>query len=141
MAIWRRSDSLEVAYAPIFWGTSDPLIDGFRYVTLAAPVTLLQGTEYIIGAGFYVDGVEDFYLVSASVTMSGVTWHTGMVNSTAGDFAVPDEEVSSDLEQSVFGPNLLYEVVPEPSSAITLFVAGMGLLRRAVRSRRKGRSR
>jgi hypothetical protein len=98
----------------------DPLTNGFRFATLDDSVSLISGSNYVIGGLLQQ---PDIFRTLATVTnSSGVTWldSRGKTTSTL-DF--PDEE--GDVAGSYFGANFQYESVPAPA---TLALFGIGLL-------------
>lgn len=112
-------------------GDSDTLIGGYRYVTLATPLALISGQQYLIGA--YVGGGIEWWLEDN--TLNGVGGGPEMISASSGDFTLLDNRfVSGSFGAPVnFGggtgagrwgaANAM--VVPEASSAL---LGGLGLL-------------
>lgn len=156
VTLWDNSTGNVIASATVAAGTTDPLIDGYRWVQLTSTVTLNPNSYYVIGA--QVDGVHDLWgdLISNSSPDNGnngqITWNSQYVQATPGyefsragryDSAAnyPNELANqTSLSDSIYpAANLGFDVVPEPgtlSLAViggALFV-GFGLKRRMQKS-------
>ena len=114
-------------------GTAAPYHDGTRWATLATPITLTPGNQYVLAATVTADG--DY--VNAAPP-PGVTIAPGF--SLAGSdflFANGTELQYPDIESGqwlyAFGANL--EAVPEPGR-LTLLGAGLGIVALHLRRRR-----
>ena len=114
-------------------GTAAPYHDGTRWATLATPITLTPGNQYVLAATVTTDG--DY--VNAAPP-PGVTIAPGF--SLAGSdflFASGTELQYPDIESGqwfyAFGANL--EAVPEPG-VLTLLGAGLGAVALHLRRRR-----
>ena len=112
-------------------GTAAPLTYNFRYVS-TAPVTLLAGTDYVIGTFF-----GDIYQTSDSLAVYPTNLATSPEITFLGGryllgtaLAMP----STSSGDSRIGPNFQFSVVPEPGSLLLL---GSGLLGLIAAGRKK----
>lgn len=121
---------LATATVPASGATS---IGEFWYVALAAPVTLLSGHSYVLGATF-LDSDFDMAKgnVTAVVTDSRITMGDALLSTSSG-FDFPDLNVSG-ANRGFYGANGLETAVPEP--ATVGIVAGLALLGFAALRRR-----
>ncbi|MCS6775323.1 MAG: PEP-CTERM sorting domain-containing protein [Chloroherpetonaceae bacterium] len=122
-------------------GNGAILVNQFRYVDLIAPVVLLPGNNYTLGA-LYLDGVDPVLFPGEAI---GFVTHPSIqfVESrfaSGGTLAHPTSSIST--LPGYLGPNMLLErgagggVVPEPGAvALMISLGGAGLLalRRRVR--------
>ena len=144
MAIWRTSDSVLLGSATVPSGTSATLTNGFRYVTLGTPITLLANTSYILGgdtAGT-TPTANDTYKYSdvapwnyTTTIGDGITI-TGRIQTAVGaaGFACPGGTISTGcIWESM---NMAYSVVPEPGTLVLLATGLIGLLCYAWRKRK-----
>jgi hypothetical protein len=123
VGIWNSSGTL-LNSATVASGTTDPLINQFRY-TAITPTLLAAGQTYFIGA-LYLDGNDPLIFPGAAVGFATDPSITFIQSEYAvgGSLSFPNLSVSTD--PSYFGPNfLLTSTVPEPS---TLLLLGSGLL-------------
>jgi len=125
IGVWDSGGTL-VATGVVPTGTmGTTLIGDFRYVSLAMPVTLLNGQTYTIGARCNGDGPYEPHtllgLMGDSVTFStDFTAAGGRFNSGAAISALTEPTIDL-LGMIVLGPNLEYElfVAPTPTSTAT----------------------
>lgn len=121
-----------IVSATVQSGTVDPLINQFRYVSIA-PTLLMAGQMYEIGA-LYLDGNDPLIFPGNSQGFStgpGINYLDATF-AGGGTLTAPLNVGGTD---GYFGPNFTYgPVVPEPGS---LFLLGSGLLGLAGVARRK----
>ena len=113
--------------------TSDPSIDGFRY-TSVAPISLLAGQTYVI-AGFQTSA-EDFLSLNAgysSFSAAPEISYIGHRFPSTPDFERPDVTTIF-FDDGLFGPNFVFEAVPEPGTATLVGLALVGVCLRRRRS-------
>jgi hypothetical protein len=128
VTIW-TSTGAEVAQAEVPSGSSAPYLDGFRYVSLSSPVSLLPG-NYVIGAYYGVDQNEAYAAeVNPLKTATGVTY-TGKRIADGNVF--PAGSAGDDLKNEYFGPNFQFtaptNAVPESGGTILLMVVAIAVL-------------
>jgi hypothetical protein len=114
-----------------------PLVTGFRYIT-TAPATLTAGHNYVIAALYphtwdqTTDAINNpgFVLtVDPAIGFGGYQW------SSSGVLAFPENYIPGN--QSAFGPNFVFTVIPEPSTS-TLCVLICAALLGSAKSRFSG---
>jgi hypothetical protein len=119
VGLWNNSGIL-LASASVAQGTTDPLINQFRYASIA-PIALAPGT-YQVGA-LYLTGVDALIFPGNAInfqTHPSITF----LNSAFASGATLNRPVGSvGTDPAYFGPNLAFAVVPTPSA-----VAGGTLL-------------
>jgi len=151
ISIWEVADHsapLLSAATPV--GTTAPLSDGFRYVSVS-PLVLHSGHQYVISASYPnvsvpVNPNKDWTAGDINNPGFVLTVGTGLTfggyRSIAGysdtplfpDYYVPGQQYG-------FGPNFSYSVVPEPSSLALVGIAASVLLRTKNTGRFRRRSR
>jgi len=111
------TDGTLLASVTIAAGTSNPLVNGYRWAD-AAPVALVQGTHYVLGA-FYPDGDDRFKdraTIDPAFTLVKDLYRDG------APFDIPTTEYFYD-GRGWYGPNL--QAVPIPA-AVLLGLLGLG---------------
>lgn len=112
-------------------GTTDPLVNQFRYAMLSTTITLAANQKYEIGA-LFLDG-NDPLIFPGAATNPAANPAINFVKSSfaaGGTLQAPLNSVSTDF--GYFGPNFAF--IPEPS---TLVLLGSGILGLAGTMRRK----
>lgn len=134
VGIWNTS--LQNLLVSAVVGSSDPLDQGFRWISIS-PYELAVGT-YRIGASINVyDENYDNYISNAdSLSLTAPVTYSGAVFSSDG-YAYPNE--IGYTNNGRFGPNFKFTTssVPEPSTALLL---GIGLAGTAFAGRRMRRA-
>ena len=120
VGIWDSAGTL-MGSATVSSGTADPLVNQFRYATTS--FSLGPGT-YNIGALWLDGGDNNTFIgdVPTLTTGAGITW---VANAYVAGGTLANPVNSVDSEYAYFGPNFLYNPVPEPG---TLAMLGSGLL-------------
>jgi VPDSG-CTERM motif len=128
VAIWTSAGTL-LAQATIPSGTSGTLIDGFRYVSIAA-LDLTAG-DYTIGEQSSTFLTTDNHVVGANsiTTASGVTYDGSRSDFFPfGGFGFPAGDIFNE-PRSYFGPNFQFTGgVPTPDSGSTVSLLGCAFL-------------
>ena len=125
VTIWDLS-GIALAQATVPVGMTATLVDDFRYVSLASPVSLAPGT-YIIGA-YYAgtsptpDGAAFF--ANGLTTASEVSYNAGVMWDGSG---APNTAPTEDAD-GYFGPNFQFTAVPESSASILVIFGAILLL-------------
>lgn len=136
VALYNLSTSTELGRVVLPAGMSGTLIDNFRYLDLAAPVTLNPGSTYEVLAldqlplmMFSGDGEQVAVPFTADPRFANITFQA--INGNPGQPIVDIFPFNSPIGVSVFGPNLLVTSVPEPATwGLLLFGGGILLCRR-----------
>lgn len=132
VGLWSYDGTTATLLTPgISVSSTDTLTNGYRYTTLAAPVSLTLGGQYIIGAlvgaghEYFLDGddgaVTPISIVagSADFTLNSSSFDSG------GPFAAPTTIAGGPVGR--WGPANA-TVVPEPSSVAMAVMGGVGML-------------
>jgi hypothetical protein len=112
-------------------GTTDPVVDDFRYADLGAPITLFANTTYYIAGetGTAVDIWADSSLGATITKSSDANTYIEYYDiSSTLDF--PSTINNGGHDSVYFGPNFEYTVVPEPACLGLLGVGAMSMLLR-----------
>jgi hypothetical protein len=118
VGVWDSAGNL-LDTATVQAGTVDPLMDGFRWASLATPLTLNPGQTYHLGAYYpgYIGtdpiapNSSDWLAAGSHTVDSPFTWITDAYGPGNG-FEDPTQTY---ITQGFFGPNL---AVPEPTTVI-----------------------
>ena len=130
VTIWNNAGAAQ-ATATVPAGTSAGEINGYLYVTLAAPVTLAAGT-YTLG-GYTAGGNDNVQFSMTTITgAAGVTYGASR---SAGGNAYPTGD-GLGIANSYFGPNFQFTAVPEPGTWAAALL-GLGSLGFVTRRRRQ----
>lgn len=115
-------------------GTASPLQSGFRFENIAS-VFLIAGTIYRLSVdlGDDANGSEFLYNPSAMTTNASFTILQSSGTAVAGltDFGLqgPNDAFPTSPNTAPVGPNLMFNVVPEPDTGL-LMLLGLALLSR-----------
>ncbi len=133
IGLFRRGDSAELASVAVT-DTASPLQDQFRYVGLAAPVTLAAGEAFEVltymPAGYPFPGIV-YSSTTFAPELSDVHYTNAYLAPGTGLFPLRVVPGSfNDYPQ--FGPNFQFEpaatAAPEPASLTLLALGALGLL-------------
>ena len=124
---------LEEAVVPA--GTGGLAVDFFLYVEID-PTVLMAGQQYVLGSrADDTDDPGDSYIVSfnqgQASSAAEVTWVAARQTTTFA-FGFPSQDPATFPQIHYFGPNFLFDPVPEPSTALLL---GFGLVAMAAHRR------
>lgn len=115
------SDGSSLATTTVDSGTTDPLVDQFRYSSIT-PVELIAGQTYYVGA-LYLTGDDNVFFpgqASNFATNPGITFDSATF-AYGGTLAAPTAAYSGG--PGFFGPNFLVSAVPEASSLVNTLAA------------------
>lgn len=127
VGLWTDSGTL-LGSVTVQSGTASSLVGQFRYEALSTPIMLTNGVTYRLG--------------SEVTSGSGDSWHNSNINDYVLGMPATINNRAYDVPGFVFpsiaafptavflGPNLLGNVIPEPSAALLLGVGGLWLWRR-----------
>ncbi|RYG21067.1 PEP-CTERM sorting domain-containing protein [bacterium] len=131
VGIWDAGGTLMTSTTVLL---DDPLTDGFRYHTLAAPIVLAPGT-YNLGASIVDTPSDDpaladvYYFQATAITTDPLITFVGAAASDDGTgFVNPTSITIGSLGR--FGPNMAIEAVPEPATIAAVGLGVLGLLKR-----------
>ncbi len=133
IGLWDSAQTL-LATVTVQAGTGSTLIDKFRWETIA-PITLAANQTYFIGA-YYPDGDGLIWPGTANGFTTGAD--ISFVKNQFYDLSYPSLHFpgsSDSTSPSFFGPNLMYDPVPEPATLLLLGVGLASVARRAHRRR------
>ena len=118
----------QLTLATVPTGTSATLVNGFRYITLGTPVTLLANQTYTIGAYYSPSDTDKILNSGSTMTLNSdftavAAEYTG--SNTLGGISEPNGATGLGF---YIGPNFEFLVLPEPSSLLLLAASGFGLI-------------
>ena len=132
VGIWDGTGSTLLGTVTVQQGTGSavmgPVIAGgsFRFESLATPIVLDQGQNYIIGA--YTNNSDSFAtLTSGLTTSSDITFLQSRRSPFQSGFIAPLPNDPAD-GTAYFGPNFTFTAVPEPSTFALLGIGGLALV-------------
>jgi hypothetical protein len=125
VAIWNATGTMMLASAVVPAGVGGTLVGDFRYVPVS--VVLAANTRYVLGGQVpLVDSTPagDVFrdLDSESTTSSASSYNSRWSTDTSGSLVFPN--VENGPSTGYLGPNLQFQVVPEPG---TLTLSGIAL--------------
>lgn len=124
VGLWRNSDMMLLGSTLV--GASDPLISGFRYASIA-PVALVSGDEYTLGAMYSGDDGDGYFSGPSSITTDMISGTMG-VEPGVGDLGFVYPVVTSPGNLGRIGPNAIW--IPEPATLTLFAFAGVFAIRR-----------
>ena len=128
VGIWNSGGTL-LTSGTVAAGTIDPLINQFRYISIA-PLLLAPGT-YTIGATWGTTASDDYIANTTGFQTIAAIQFLSAEYVQAASLTMPTTNASF-FSNGMFGPNFV--VVPEPS---TMLLLGAGFLGLAVYSKRR----
>ena len=127
IGLWQTNGTL-LASSAISAGTDDPLVDGFRYVSIPG-VTLNAGQDYVIA--FYSAAAYSDYDVTDATSVQvdpDITYLGGRWGDITGSLQMPTNLPTSGMSPHRFGPN--FQFTPEPATLSLLALGGLLIARR-----------
>ncbi len=133
IGLWQDSSQMLLSSASVPSGTSATLIGSFRYVDLLTPLTLSPGT-YVIG-GVAVAPPDTVIDAATAIAAPGITYLENRGNEQFSPTLLFPGQTGPDRENGFFGPNLTFNVVPEPRTWALLALGAVTalLMRRKAR--------
>jgi hypothetical protein len=129
VGLWTDSGVL-ISSTVIPSGASAPLTSGFRFQSIT-PIQLTSGQAYVLGATLKNDGDRARFGVSDLVVAPEFTYSGTRVSSPGSGFAFPEPLPA--VARGTFGPNLMFTVIPEPS---TIMFAVLAFVTQSLRRRK-----
>ena len=134
VGLWTSGGTL-LASVTIPAGNTAPLVNGYRWVALAAPISLTTGSSYVLGAAFPSDGGgnRDGLWGTAPINDAFTLLADRNLNTPTYGLVFPTHSVNDPAVTGWFGPNLLAVTeIPEPSTIVLLAMCtGVSLCRRS----------
>ncbi|NLE61339.1 MAG: DUF4082 domain-containing protein [Planctomycetes bacterium] len=124
IGLWRTDGTL-LASSVISSGTSNPLLDGFRYVSIPE-VTLNAGQHYVISYYTATEPTSDYHFDKALFQADPAITYLGGRYGGGGAFQLPSY-IALPTHPDRFGPN--FQFVPEPATLLLLALGGLALMR------------
>jgi hypothetical protein len=125
VGLWNNSGVL-LASTSVSPGTTDPLINQFRYASIA-PIALAPGT-YQVGA-LYLSGADALIFPGTATNFQTHPSITFLNSAFAAGNTLSRPLSSGGNDPAYFGPNLAFTVVPTPSAvAGGTLLLGAGLI-------------
>lgn len=122
VGLW-KDDGTSLSSVTLPAGTTAELNNSFRYASIPH-LTLLAGSYYRVGS-VVQSGVIDLFHETTFVTPAPqISFAGGYYNNSQNSLTFPD---TSGTQNSYFGPNFQFEVIPEPSSFVLAVLALLGL--------------
>jgi hypothetical protein len=118
VGVWNLATGQLLDTATVAAGTVDPLINGFRWTTLATPLILTPGITYVVGAYYgYGAGDNDYFMTQATINspFTYIQDADSNPNNVPGQFSMQMPTANDNLA-GFWGPNL--SNVPEPTTMI-----------------------
>lgn len=129
VGLWDTNGTL---LASVIVGSSDPLINGFRFASIT-PYTLSAGSTYIVGAANLGTG-DGYSLYGEVATAPGITYLSSRYIDGSG-LQLPTAYAG--VNPGYFGGNILLgSAVPEPA-VWAMMIIGFGAVGSMVRARRR----
>lgn len=107
-------------------GTSDPLINQFRYHPIA-PISLSAGQTYHIGA-LYTTGTDPLIFPGSAINFATDPSISFLKSAFIDGSSLNDPTISTDTMPGYFGPNFTLTPVPEPSCLALLGISTLCLV-------------
>lgn len=136
VGLWSEDATL-IASTSLAAGTQHPLVQGFRYNALAAPVILQPNTLYVLGGFRHIgdayspnlrEGID--FVPAPGFDIIGERYPHPIPQYPDGDRSLTFPSFTYDPlnSEAAIGPNLVFEPVPEPSMGALATVASSAIL-------------
>ncbi|MFN9848492.1 MAG: PEPxxWA-CTERM sorting domain-containing protein [Alphaproteobacteria bacterium] len=133
VGIWDLGGNLLVS-GTVSSGTSDTLVDGFRYTTKLSGLATLAAGSYLVGGRS--NSADENLRDATSATFGPLLSYGGSVTNGSNAFSAPTVATPG-FDVGYFGANFTYDVgaIPEPGTW-ALMIGGFGLAGAMLRRRR-----